>query len=356
MLGKKARGLLCICMALCLLSATAMAAGDVVWSKNTVLANGCDYVNATISAGVTVEIQTGILITGILTVEEGGKLIGDGLFYPAAGRCEVIGMTMYYRVGKEYKPFKDGLKTLWDADLWPGYAPYFKYDSTAELWYLFMETGDFEGDPFYHEITGAPKSPGRDLNPAMDAANRLKLLNLFQGGGTFPDGGTNFEVDRPATRVEALVMLVRLLGREAEALGGSWEHPFTDVPAWADQYVGYAYEKGLTKGSSDTTFGVGDASSQMYLTFVLRALGYSDAEGEDFIWDAPEALARQVGLLQDGGISMNDFLRADAALVSEAALSAHIKGGTRLLRDQLISEGVFTQEQYDNAMAAWPRP
>ena len=314
------------------------------------LTGGCDYADATIKAGVTVEIQTGILITGTLTVEKGGKLTGKGLFYPAVDTSEVVGLTLYYRVAGEYKPFKDGLKTLWDNNPWPGYAPHFEYDSAAGLWYLYVESGDAEVDPFYPDTqTGG----GRDLNPAMDSANRLKLLNLFQGVGTNPDGGTNFDLNRPATRVEALVMLIRLLGKEAEATGGSWTHPFTDVPGWADKYVGYAYEKGLTNGSSATTFGLGNASSQMYLTFVLRALGYSDKAGGDFTWDKPEELARQAGLLTEGGISLDNFLRADAALVSEAALSAHMKGSTQLLRDKLISEGVFTQAQYDNAMTAF---
>ena len=83
-------------------------------------------------------------------------------------------------------------------------------------------------------------------------------------------------------------MLIRLLGKDAEANGGSWKHPFTDVPGWANEEVGYAYEKGLTKGSSATEFGTGTASAQMYLTFVLRALGYSDAAGGQFTWDKPE--------------------------------------------------------------------
>lgn len=51
------------------------------------------------------------------------------------------------------------------------------------------------------------------------------------------------------TRSEAVTMLVRLLGRENEALSGKWETPFTDVPAWAEPYVGLAYENGLTTGT-----------------------------------------------------------------------------------------------------------
>ena len=82
-----------------------------------------------------------------------------------------------------------------------------------------------------------------DLTLANDQATALKHLGLFKGVSD-----TNFELDRAPTRTEALVMLVRALGEEAAALEGDWSHPFTDVAAWADPYVGYAYEKGLTKG------------------------------------------------------------------------------------------------------------
>ena len=96
-------------------------------------------------------------------------------------------------------------------------------------------------------------------------ARDLKVLGLFKGVSE-----TDFALDRAPTRLEAVTMLIRMLGKEKEALTGSWHHPFTDVPSWADSYVGYAYEKGLTNGVSANSFGTGDASSAMYLTFVLR--------------------------------------------------------------------------------------
>ena len=68
---------------------------------------------------------------------------------------------------------------------------------------------------------------------AEDAADALYALGLFQGAGTDSDGAPVFELGRAMTRSEAVTMLVRLLGRENEALSGKWETPFTDVPAWA---------------------------------------------------------------------------------------------------------------------------
>lgn len=178
----------------------------------------------------------------------------------------------------------------------------------------------------------------RNYDKEMEAAHRLREFGLFQGIGTNPDGGIEFALERYPTRVEALVMLIRLLGKENEAKNGDWKHPFTDVPGWADKYVGYAYEKGLTKGVSSAEFGTGTASVQMYLTFVLRALGYSDAAGGDFTWNAPERFAQGVGVLAEG-VYMEDFRRADVVIISEAALSAMLKNSQKTLLDKLIEDG-----------------
>ena len=88
---------------------------------------------------------------------------------------------------------------------------------------------------------------------AVTAAEELKALGLFSGVGTNADGTTDFDLDREPTRSEAVTMLVRLLGKEAEALAGTWETPFTDVATWAKPYVGYAYANGLTKGTGEHT-------------------------------------------------------------------------------------------------------
>jgi hypothetical protein len=206
-------------------------------------------------------------------------------------------------------------------------------DGTLRLLGSIDHRGHAEGVPELDAGSG-----GRDYDQSNRAAMRLKSLGLFQGVGTNPDGSTNFDLTRVPSRTEALVMLIRLLGKEAEANSGSWKHPFTDVPAWAQEEVGYAYEKGLTKGSSPTEFGTGPASVQMYLTFVLRALGYSDAAGGQFTWDKSEELARRVGILTDD-VRLDDFRRADMVLISEAALSARLKDSDMTLLEKLTSEG-----------------
>lgn len=180
---------------------------------------------------------------------------------------------------------------------------------------------------------------------AETKAAALKQLGLFNGVSAV---GTDFALNRAPTRTEALVMLIRTLGRESEALNGSWSHPFTDVAQWADKYVGYGYEKGLTTGISATEFGTGNANCDMYLTFILRALGYSDKDG-DFVWDSPDGLAKAVGILTDD-VNTVDFKRQDIAIISWSSLEADIKAGGQRLAKKLMSEGVFTSDEHVSAI------
>ena len=83
---------------------------------------------------------------------------------------------------------------------------------------------------------------------AQDSAQLLYNLGLFQGSGTNEDGSPRFALERAPPRAEAVTILVRLLGAEEAAQAQTWTTPFTDVPDWAQSYVGYAYAKGYTTG------------------------------------------------------------------------------------------------------------
>lgn len=90
----------------------------------------------------------------------------------------------------------------------------------------------------------------------QNTADALNQLGLFLG----TDKG--YELDNSLLREQGLVLFVRMIGKEAEAKAGTWQHPFTDVPEWLAPYVGYAYEKKLTFGTSDTTFSGKDIMTQ----------------------------------------------------------------------------------------------
>lgn len=182
------------------------------------------------------------------------------------------------------------------------------------------------------------------LEDANIYAEIMKSLNLFKG----TDQG--FELERTPTRMEALVTLIRLLGKENEALEGTWEHPFTDVAEWADKYAGMAYETGLTKGVSETEFGMAqEATAQQFVTFVLRALGYSDGEEGDFEYANAIDLAKELDIIGEN-VDTESFLRADMVIISFNALYSFMKGGEKTLAQKLKEDGVFTDEDEKSAL------
>lgn len=189
----------------------------------------------------------------------------------------------------------------------------------------------------------------RDVTYEEKLAYELRELGLFKGVSD-----TDFDLARAPSRVEAVVMLIRVLGRENEVASGVWRHPFTDVPEWANKYVGFAYSNGLTNGQSLSEFGTGDANAAMFITFVLRALGYSDASGGDFVWNDPFTLARTVGIIPEN-VNLSQFWRSDVVLVAHTALSAKLKGSDKTLAGRLIEQGIFTKKKFDSCYGVYSK-
>lgn len=180
-------------------------------------------------------------------------------------------------------------------------------------------------------------------------AQALNVMGLFKG----TDLG--YELERQPTRLETLIMLIRLLGEEEEALNYEGSHPFTDVTGWpqANNYIAYALDKGYTNGVSASEFGPNNpANAATLYTYILRALGYSDAAG-DFVWNETDRLkAVEIGLLtqsQMETIQQGEFYRDQAAFLCWQSLGAPLKGSDTPLRQKLIQAGAVSQSQYDQA-------
>lgn len=184
---------------------------------------------------------------------------------------------------------------------------------------------------------GAP-SASAIISEAEQAANTLYELGLLKGVGTNADGSIDLALDRTPSRAEATVLLVRLLGREAQASAASHATPFTDLPSWAQDCVGYAYTAGLVQGISDTTFGADEPiTAAQYLTCLLRALGYES--GSDFRWDAAWALSDALGISSGEYGEDKPFTRGDIALLSVNALDTRLKSGTQTLGQAITAGG-----------------
>ncbi|MBR2666906.1 MAG: S-layer homology domain-containing protein [Oscillospiraceae bacterium] len=187
-----------------------------------------------------------------------------------------------------------------------------------------------------------------DYNALADA---LKELGLFRGSDT--PYGSGYALEEQPTRIQGLVMFLRLLGEEEAALACTEENPFVDTDPWCEPYLAYAYAKGYTNGT-DLSRGIFSPSEPItaaqYLTFLLRALGYSDdgSEEADFTWDQALTAAFRFGVLTSEERKMLDsttFTRAQMVYVSWFGLQARCKGtsGTTAMQ-QLIDSGAVTAD------------
>lgn len=170
-------------------------------------------------------------------------------------------------------------------------------------------------------------------NEAIDL-NKLGLL-----------AGTNkgFALEEIPTRLQGIIMLVRMMGEEEAAQNCTYTHPFTDVPAWGDRYVAWAYTKKYTVGTSTTTFSsTENMTAQQYIAFTLRALGY----GNDTVYKNTIADAVRFGLIPEGiyGDAKVPFLRADMVHVTYLAMMTKEKTTGLDFYMYLIAKGAIDQD------------
>lgn len=180
------------------------------------------------------------------------------------------------------------------------------------------------------------------LTASAFAANYTNCADSLHEMGLFQGTQNGYDLDRTPTRAEAAVMLVRLLGKEAEAKTLTYTAPFTDLKGWEKPYVQYLYSNGLANGTNRTSFNpTGKCTAQMYAVFLLRALGYSDTA--DFSYVNAIETAREQGIYDTGIINVQNFLRDDAAAASYTVLSVSPKNSEGTLLDQLVSENAITE-------------
>lgn len=191
-------------------------------------------------------------------------------------------------------------------------------------------------------------SSAEDYN-AMAAA--LKQLHLFRG--TLTGYGQGFDLEAAPTRLQALIMFIRVLGEEEHALAWTGTTPFRDIAkgSEAEKYVGYAYERGYTNGYTATEFRpAGAVNASQYTEFILRAMGYSSAANTNLsdVFDR----AMNAGVLSAGESAMlqrDRFLRAELVYISYYALDALLPNSSRTLADRLMDAGVFTAAEWASA-------
>jgi len=173
----------------------------------------------------------------------------------------------------------------------------------------------------------------------MKEADQLLRLGVLKGTGY------GYDLEREPTRLEGLVMAVRLVGKE-EAAQDLLEEPclFTDVPKWGRGYANYAIEFGIAKGIGNNLFDPnGTLSAKDYVTFMLRTLEYDEG---DFEYEKSIEFAYKIGLLSEIDlleIKSQSFLRDHLVKITMLTLETNMKNKSISLIDKLVEDGAISK-------------
>ncbi len=180
---------------------------------------------------------------------------------------------------------------------------------------------------------------GREL-PEADAAMRLYYLGIVNGSGSNSNGSIDFGLSRGLNRVEAAVFAVRLLGAEIEALRRHYEHPFTDVPAWASDYVGYIYACGLLRDMQGEEFDpAAPETTERFMSYMLYALGYRMGK-KDYTYIMAAEYARDIGICTTAKDA--PLTRGGAVVAMYNTLRTTMKNSKTVYSDSLVKSGAIS--------------
>ena len=184
---------------------------------------------------------------------------------------------------------------------------------------------------------------------AFTANETRSMDNFFIDAQLLKGDGGSYGLDKTASRLEGVIILIRLMGKESDAQGmKDLPCKFVDVPDWAKGYVNYAYAENISKGVSDDRFGINDKMTiYQYNTLLLRVLGYNDANG-DFEWDDSVDKAEELSILPkefSHVYTQSSVVFTKGALMetSFCYLQAKLKDQEKTLVGQLIENGMISE-------------
>jgi hypothetical protein len=175
-------------------------------------------------------------------------------------------------------------------------------------------------------MTGAPALAAELTDIAgtkyADAVNKLAALKVLTG---FPDG--TFRPEVIVTRVQMAAILVRALGDGAAAVAAKGASTFTDVADayWGSGYVNRAQARRLVTGFPDGTFRPDEVVTyEQAVTMIVRALGRdAEAIAGGAAWPAGHVtLAHRLNLTANTSFAPGRVgaTRGDIALMTKVAV------------------------------------
>ncbi len=223
---------------------------------------------------------------------------------------------------------------------------------TARMFY--MKDDNTDGGIFITSETAAVIINGPYSLQSSDAVNIASRADVLKELGLFLGYASGYELQKNATRLQGLVVFLRIMGLEDEALAYTGTHPFTDIAEdnWGYPYVAYAYDMGFTKGYSETQFKPNlQITAKQYIAFMMRALNYE--EDVDFVYSTLLTDCVSLGLYHQAEIdtyTTGTFTRGRMVYLSYYSLFCTDQQSGQILLDDLIADGTFTQETADKAL------
>ncbi len=167
--------------------------------------------------------------------------------------------------------------------------------------------------------------------------------------GLFLGTEHGYELERAASRAEAAVVLVRLIGKEQFIAEYNYQTPFNDLPVWAEDHIAYLYHQGIVNGMKSDLYGaIYPLTVQQYCALMLRSLNYTETAG-DFSYNQTLAKATQIGLInaeQAADLINNQNIDRDLMVaIAYNALSCTFKNENITLLEMLYLENAITGAQ-----------
>lgn len=171
------------------------------------------------------------------------------------------------------------------------------------------------------------------------AALNLSASNDFEESGKFLKdlsiikGNENGDLKPYSnlTREESIVILLRMLKKEEEALKVPMESVFNDIPKgyWASKYISYAKKNGLTNGIGDNKFGIRkNVTTKELVSFMLKSLNYSADWASEDVMDKAQKLGLLKGVKSDADKAIT---RGNVFIIMKNTLNTKVKGTEKTL-------------------------